>query len=77
MKTEQIEPKIIVLQVTQAIESLGYLCLRKVRCKCVGNTIILQGVVRSFYFKQISQSVAAKVAGVECIKNEIVVDDNE
>jgi hypothetical protein len=77
MKAEQMEPKTIVPQVTKAIESLGYQCLRKVSCKCVGNTIVLQGVVRSFYFKQISQSAAAKVAGAECIKNEIVVEDSE
>jgi hypothetical protein len=73
MKAQNMESEIIVPQVRNAIESLGYRCLRNVKCRCDGDTIILQGVVRSFYFKQLTQTAAAKVVGAECIKNELVV----
>lgn len=62
-----------VIRVLTAIDDLGHRCLRDVKCECDGNTIVLQGVVRSFYFKQIIQTAAAKVVGVANLKNEIIV----
>ncbi len=39
-----------------------------------GATVVLRGRVRSFYLKQLAQSVALRQAGIERVINEIDVD---
>jgi hypothetical protein len=50
-----------------------YWAVRNLVCQIDRNRITVQGTVSSFYLKQIAQSVAAQVAGIECIHSEIVV----
>ncbi len=62
-------------QVYAAFQQLGYRQLRTLHCKSNGATVTLQGTIGSFYLKQIAQSTAAKVEGVERVVNEIEVPD--
>jgi osmotically-inducible protein OsmY len=68
-------PKLLATQVHAAFHTIGYRQLRTLHCKTNGATITLYGTIGSFYLKQIAQSTAAKVEGVERVINEIEVLD--
>ena len=68
---DPLEP--LANQVQAAFQRLGYRQLRALRCRTEGSTVVLNGTISSFYLKQIAQSTAAKVEGVQRVVNEIEV----
>lgn len=52
---------------------MGYRSLAMVYCETQGSHIVLKGETPTFYLKQVAQVIAAKVAGVESINNQINV----
>ena len=70
--SNSVNPKEI--QFHQTLERLGYAQLKAVRCEMSGDEMILRGQLDSFYLKQVAQSIAIKIPGVRCVRNEIQVD---
>ena len=68
-ESEQLLAKLV----REAFRQNSYRQLRQVDCRSSGGTIVLQGTTESFYIKQIAQTAAAKVVGVERVVNEIEV----
>lgn len=61
-------------RVNYAIQELRNRQLSQLVCESNGSTVTLRGVTRSFYLKQVAQTVAMKTPGVERVENEIVVN---
>lgn len=61
--------------VHRSLSQLGYPQLNRVECRVDGKHVQLRGELRSYYLKQVAQSVAAKVSGVEQVHNRIRVVD--
>lgn len=55
------------------LAATGYAELRTLNVTVMGRKIVLRGTTRSFYMKQVAQSIAAAVPGVEGVCNEIEV----
>lgn len=51
-----------------------YFVLRSVACEYHEGVLILRGRAPSFYLKQVAQTLAGKVDGVEIVVNRLVVD---
>lgn len=54
-----------------------YWSIRHLVCQIDRDRITVQGTVPSFYLKQVAQSLAAKVLGVECMRSEIRVQPEQ
>lgn len=61
----------------QELRTSSYWPIRQLVCQIDRDRIRVQGIVSSFYLKQIAQSLAAKVVGMEFVRSEIVVDPNQ
>lgn len=59
--------------VREAFYQNSYRQLRRVDCCSDGCTVLLRGTTDSFYMKQVAQTAAAKVDGVQRVVNEIEV----
>ena len=55
------------------LETSPYWPIRHLVCQIDCDRITVQGTVSSFYLKQIAQTVATKVVGIECVRSEIDV----
>ena len=51
--------------------------IRDLVCWIDRDRITVQGTVPSFYLRQIAQSLAAKLAGIESVRNEIGVEPEQ
>ena len=60
-------------RVRLSFEEMGYPQLNAVNCTAEGDRMLLTGVLKSFYLKQVAQSVAVKIPGVREVRNEIDV----
>jgi hypothetical protein len=58
----------------QELGTSPYWSIRHLVCQIDRNRIHVQGTVSSFYLKQIAQSVAAKVVGMQCMHSDIEVE---
>lgn len=56
-----------------SFDQLGYSQLNAVQCRADGDSMLLTGKLKSFYLKQVAQSVAIKIPGVRSVRNEIEV----
>jgi len=56
-----------------SFEQLGYQQLNNVDCQVEGNVLVLTGKLKSFYLKQVAQTVAMKIPGVASVRNQIEV----
>jgi hypothetical protein len=54
-----------------------YWSIRHLVCRIDRDRITVHGTVSSFYLKQIAQTVATKVAGIECVRSEIAVEPEQ
>ena len=63
-----------VKEVRQRLAQSHYGCLRQVGCEPVGGSLVLWGSVTSYYTKQLAQTLAGSIVGIEHIKNRIVVE---
>ena len=70
---EDIQPQTIAQLTRRAFEQLGYQQLSLVECLEEDGLLVLRGRLNSFYLKQVAQSVAVKVPGVQTVRNEIEV----
>lgn len=61
-------------QVSEALWSAGKVSLRQIDIRTDAAHVTLRGQVRSFYLKQLAQHVAASVAGVVSVNNQLVVE---
>ena len=57
----------------QRLGASSYQFLQTIDCWCEGRTLVLSGVVPSFYLKQVVQSLLKGIDGVERIDNRIDV----
>lgn len=53
--------------------SSPYWSLRQLRCDCRDGQTVVSGTVTTFYLKQLAVAMAAKVAGVGCVRIEVDV----
>lgn len=60
-------------RVDSAITTSPYLFRRKLRFETVGGRVILQGVVKTYFQKQMAQEVVRRVEGVERVDNHLEV----
>jgi len=56
-----------------SFEQLGYQQLSNVDCEVEENVLVLTGELKSFYLKQVAQTVAMKIPGVASVRNLIEV----
>jgi hypothetical protein len=59
--------------VLAALRGSGYRVLRDVRCEVRGRSVVLSGVVPSYYLKQVAQSLALRVAQGQEVLNAVEV----
>ena len=64
----------IEASVLQSLRLASYSALRRVHCEFHEGVVTLRGWLPSYYLKQLAQTLATKVAGVEQIVNRIAVD---
>ena len=55
------------------MQRLGYTDLQNVRCIANNGHVHLRGTLKSFYLKQVAQSIAMKTPGVRKVTNDIAV----
>lgn len=55
----------------------GYYYLRTLHCRCHEGKLALRGRLPTYYLKQVAQSLAARVPGVESIVDEIEIAEPE
>jgi osmotically-inducible protein OsmY len=60
-------------RVKQALCDRGYCALLDVRVSVCEEAVLLEGLVRSYYLKQLAQETALAVDGVNAVRNELVV----
>jgi osmotically-inducible protein OsmY len=70
---EDIQPQSIAQLARRAFEQIGYQQLSSLECFEEKGLLILRGRLNSFYLKQVAQSVAVKIPGVQLVQNEIEV----
>ena len=58
----------------QELGTSPYWSIRQLVCQIDRDRITVQGTLSSFYLKQIAQSLATKVVGIECMRSEINVE---
>jgi osmotically-inducible protein OsmY len=70
---QSLEELCLAERVEQALRASGYPPLRAVEAIVCGPVVTLQGQVRSYYMKQLAQTVAMGVAGVRELRNDVEV----
>lgn len=60
-------------RVTSVLERNPYLPHRTLRCEAAQGRVVLKGVVRSYYQKQMAQEMLKSLDGVDEIENQIEV----
>ncbi|MEW4530593.1 MAG: BON domain-containing protein [Maioricimonas sp. JB045] len=63
----------LVSRVQAALEQSSYLSHRPIECVEEEQAVVLQGWVRSYFEKQIAQTLAADVDGIERVINKLEV----
>jgi hypothetical protein len=61
----------------QELGTSPYWPIRHLVCQIDRDRITVQGTVSSFYLKQIAQTVASKVVGIDCVRSEINVEPEQ
>ena len=59
--------------VDEALRNTGYPALRNIEIKASGGTLVLCGLVPSYFQKQLAQSLAQNVKGVRVVANRLEV----
>ena len=66
-------PGELVERVKAAFLELGYPQLTGITCEAEHSTIYLSGLLRSYYLKQVAQTISLKVPGVRHVVNDIEI----
>ncbi len=61
-------------RIDAAIRSAPHLKRHDLRCVIDDGRVVLKGVVRSYFQKQMAQEAVRRVDGVQCIDNELEVN---
>ena len=61
----------------QQLRSSPYGPIRHLVCRIDRDRVTVRGTVPTFYLRQIAQSLAAKVVGIECVQSEIGVEPEQ
>jgi osmotically-inducible protein OsmY len=61
--------------VLEALRSSGYRPLGSLRCDVLDGVVSLSGVVRSYYLKQVAQTVTLRVAGIKGMSNLVEIQE--
>ncbi len=64
------------MHLERALKSLAAVGQRRIRAEVEGDAVVLKGVVRSYYHKQLAQETIRAVDGVGTIRNDIIVAPN-
>jgi osmotically-inducible protein OsmY len=72
--TEILKDLRLTESVERALRETGHLPLRAVQVSSCGRLVILQGRVSTYYLKQIAQTAALGVPGVEMVCNDLEVE---
>lgn len=67
----------ILLEVAEALTRTTYLPLRQIALRYEADTVIMDGSVPTYFLKQLAQSTAMNVRGVQQIDNQLRVTDGE
>lgn len=65
----------IVADAKKRWASSGYASLKSIDCVCVDGVLVIQGIVSSYYYKQLAQECVRGVEGIQRIANELKVPD--
>ena len=68
------DPSAISAAVRMALERTGHGWLRRIVVVPDGESIVLQGILPSYYLKQMAQVTVLTVPGVRALRNELVVE---
>lgn len=71
--THRLSTTDLAKKIELTYDRMGYRSLANVYCETDGSHIVLKGETPTFYLKQVAQVIAAKVAGVGSINNQINV----
>ena len=63
----------LALRVAGVLERNPYLAHRNLRCEAAEGRVVLRGIVRSYYQKQMAQEMLKGVDGVNEIENQLEV----
>jgi BON domain len=55
------------------LQSSGFAALRRLRCDVIEAVVIVQGVVPSYYLKQMAQATILRLDGIRNVKNLVEV----
>jgi hypothetical protein len=75
---EEVETRADCRLVRRSLESLrssGYRSLRNLHCVLVGDTLVVSGQVRSYYLKQVAQTILLQTLKVKAVHNLVEVRD--
>jgi osmotically-inducible protein OsmY len=64
----------LAARVVETLKASGYAALQGVMAEHHEGVLVLRGTVPSFHMKQIAQTMASKVCGVEVVDNRLSVD---
>lgn len=73
-----LEPDHRILSDTiELLRSSGYRSLANLHCEIVGDVVVVSGQVRSYYLKQIVQSIILRAGRVKKMKNLVEVREED
>lgn len=61
-------------RVQQSLRGSPYRHLQSVRCHCEDGTVLLLGILPTFFLKQMAQETIKRIVGVTEINNQVEVD---
>ena len=64
----------LAMEVQRQLRRSGYMSLRSVRTAVDCGCVRLHGRVPSYYLKQLAQTVALSIEGVEKVENNLIVE---
>jgi osmotically-inducible protein OsmY len=62
------------LVLTDALRRSGYQSLRALQCQVTEGGVVLTGVVRSYYLKQLAQETVRRISPADRIDNRVLVE---
>jgi osmotically-inducible protein OsmY len=74
---EILEDVRVAEEVERTLRATGHIPLRAVKISVCGRVVIVQGRVPSYYLKEVAQTAALGVLGVEELRNDLEVVTEE
>lgn len=74
---EQYADQRILIEIVKAMQRTAYLPLQQIDLRFEAGTVLMRGLVPTYFLKQLAQVTALSVRGVEHIDNQLRVTDGE